>query len=313
MKTITRSHLWQLLTLLLLVLAPAVCQGEIRIGVIMSGDIPYYSAMHETFVNELRSRLPAGEKVEFILQRPFPDPIAWSNAARKLIAVEVDLIVTYGAPAALAVVQENSSVPVVYAGVYDPEHAGVKGKKVTGCGFKVPLSSLLRYFKRLKAVDPLTVVFSGIEEDSIRQKDELLALAAEQQVRFQPVDIRSIGDLEQLRALQGNETVFITGSALAHVLLKDILPILHQKKVPVGSMFPDPEVAGVLIALFQPPGPQGKTAAAMAARILHGEEPGRIAPEVLRATELVFNQLEAQQIGITFPIQLIVEATRVIK
>ena len=43
------------------------------------------------------------------------------------------------------------------------------------------------------------------------------------------------------------------------------------------------------------------------------EKPGSIAPEVQRDTELVFNLIEAQQIGIDFPIQLIVEATRVIK
>lgn len=313
MQTGTRIRLWPLLTLIFLILTPAACLGELRIGVIMSGDIPYYGEMHDAFVKELQPRLPAGEKLEIILQRPFPDPIAWSNAARKLIAVEVDLIVAFGAPATLAVMQEKSPLPMVYAGVYDPEHAGIKGKNVTGCGFKVPLSSLLRYFKQLKKVNTLTVVFSGIEEDSVRQKEELRALAAGQQIQVKEMDIRAMADLEQLRGLNGDDTVFITGSALSHVWLKDILVILRQKKVPMGTIFPDPAEAGVLIALFQPPQEQGKMAATMAARILHGEKPGSITPEVQRDTELVFNLVEAQKIGITFPIQLIVEATRVIK
>ena len=64
--------------------------AEKRIGVIMTGDIPYYVAMHETFVTELNRRIGGSEKIEIILQRPFPNPISWSNAARKLIAFNVD-------------------------------------------------------------------------------------------------------------------------------------------------------------------------------------------------------------------------------
>jgi putative tryptophan/tyrosine transport system substrate-binding protein len=308
-----RSCRCSLLAFFLLILTPSVCLGELRIGVIMGGDIPYFGEMHNAFVNELNSRLPAGEKVEIILQRPFPDPIAWSNASRKLIAVEVDLIVAYGSQATQAVIHEKSSIPVVYAGVYDPEHAGVKGNKVTGCGFKVPLSSMLRYFKRLKTVNTLTVVFSSIEEDSVRQKEELRTLAAGQQVMIKEIDIRAMADLEQLRTLNEDDTVFITGNALTHLWLNQILSILRQNKVAAGSIFPDTAGAGVLIALFQPPQEQGKAAAVMAARILKGDKPGSIVPEVLRDTELVFNLVEAKQLGITFPIQLIVEATRVIK
>ena len=133
--------------LVLIAAAPGVLHAEKRIGVIMSGDIPYYGTMHETFVGELTTRLADADRVEIVLQRPFPNPISWSNAARKLIAFDVDLIVTYGAPATQAVIHEKSSIPLIYAGVYEPERAGMTGNNVTGCGFKVPLSSIIRYFK----------------------------------------------------------------------------------------------------------------------------------------------------------------------
>ncbi|MFZ5797648.1 MAG: ABC transporter substrate-binding protein [Desulfobulbaceae bacterium] len=313
MLTGTRSRLRPLLALLLFLVAPSQSLAELRVGAIMSGDIPYYREMHESFVRELHALLPAGEKVEIIPQRPFPDPIAWSNAARKLIALEVDLVVAYGEPAARAVEHEKSGVPLLYAGVYDPEHAGLKGKKMTGCGFKVPLSSLLRYFKQLKRVDSLTVVFSGIEDDSVRQKEELRALTATQHIQLKEIDIRVVADLDQLRSLNETDTVFVTGSALSHLWLAQILDILRQNKVPMGTIFPDSEGGGVLITLYQPPREQGKMAASMAARILRGEEPAAIDPAVQRDTELVFNLVQAQQLGITFPLQLIVEATRVIK
>ena len=296
-----------LLTLLLLCTAPAG-HAQQRIGVIMTGDIEYYRAMHEVFVEGLK-----GSQAEIILQRPFPDSIAWSNAARKLIALDVDLIVAYGSPAAQAVLHERSNIPVVYAGVYDPENAVLAGGKVTGCGFKVPLSSLLRYFRRLKEINSFSVIFSSLEEDSVRQRKELQVLAQQQNIKVSEYDIRSRKDVEQLRDSGNDDAVFITGSALAHLWIDDILAIAHEERHPTADIFPDPLEAGVLITLYPPPQAQGKRAAEMVKAILAGARPTDIEPELFRETELVFNLVAAEYIGIKFPIQLIVEATRVIK
>ena len=77
-----------LLTVLCVLSATVDAYAGKRIGVIMTGDIPYYGAMHQTFVAELDRKFAGVENIEIILQRPFPDPIAWSNAARKLIAFD---------------------------------------------------------------------------------------------------------------------------------------------------------------------------------------------------------------------------------
>lgn len=297
--------------LLLLPVAPAF-SAAMRIGVILTGDIPYYGAMHEAFVAQLRNKVPAFDDIEIILQRPFPDSISWSNAARKLIAVDVDLIVTYGLPATLAVINEKTRIPVVYTGVYNPETAAVSGKNVTGCGFKVPLSSLLRYFRRLKTLEAISIAYSGIEEDSLRQCEELELLASMQNIKTYKIDIRTRRDVDRL-STTGEDAVFITGSSLAHLWIDDILAIARQKKNPVADIFPDPGEKGILMTLYQPPHEQGEMAADIAAQVLLGTDPNTVPSYVFRDTELVFNLVEARHIGLTFPIQLIIEATRVIK
>jgi putative ABC transport system substrate-binding protein len=299
--------------LLLLLLSPATSPAKTLVGVIMTGDIPYYRAMHQAFVATVEKTLPAGEDVEFILQRPFPDPIAWSNAARKLIAIEVDLIVSYGSPATQAVLLEKSKIPVVYAGVYDPQAANISGATVTGCGYKVPLSSLLRYFKRVRDMKKLQIVYSSTEEDSVRQMTELATLAKQQKVKHSKVDIRSHGDLRKFKGIARDDAVYVTGSSLVHVWIEDILEQLWDKRIPAVDIFPDTDELGMLITLFQPPEQQGKKAAEIVSKIIDGEQVNNIPPELLRTTELVFNLDEANHLGITFPMQLIVEATRVIK
>ncbi|MBI5556440.1 MAG: ABC transporter substrate-binding protein [Deltaproteobacteria bacterium] len=298
--------------LVVLAAAPPDAHAQKRIGVILTGDIPYYGAMHERFIAELGRRTAGGEKIEIILQRPFPNAISWSNAARKLIAFDVDLIVTYGAPAAQAVIHEKSRIPLVYAGLYEPDQAAVAGKNVTGCGFKVPLSSIIRYFKGFKAVNTLGIVFSSVEEDSVRQYETMKELAAQQGIKAEEIDIRSRVDLDKLKT-KNWDAVFITGSSLVHLLLEDIMEILRKEKIPTADIFPDFSEAGVVMTLFQPAHLQGETAAEMATQILLGEKPGNIASHTFRDTELVFNLVAAKHLGITFPINLLIEATEVIK
>ncbi len=305
-----------LLRLLLGVLCVLACASDSyaqkRIGVIMTGDVPYYGVMHETFVAEINKRFAGGEKFEIILQRPFPNPISWSNAARKLIAFDVDLIVAYGSPAAQAVIHERSRIPLVYAGLYEPEQAGIAGDNATGCGFKIPLSSLVRYLKRLKAVNTLGLIFSSVEEDSVRQFKSIKGLAEQQGMQALGIDIRSRTDLEALQE-QKPDAVFLTGSSIAHLWLEDILTILKKEQIPTADIFPDDAGSGVLITLYHPSRVQGQMAAEMAAKILHGEKPANIAPYIFHETELVFNPVAARYLGITFPIQMLIEATRVVK
>jgi len=301
-----------LLAVFFVLAAAADLYAEKRIGVIMTGDIQYYRSMHESFVAELGRKFSGGEKLEIILQRPFPDPIAWSNAARKLIAFDVDLIVTYGSPATQAVIHEKSRTPLVHAGVYEPDQAVVGGKNVTGCGFKVPLSSIIRYFKSLKTVESIGIVFSSIEEDSVRQFKTMKALAEQQGIKVEQVDIRSRGDLSKLTT-SIPDAVFITGSSLVHLWLDDILSILRKEQVLTADIFPDDLDSGVLMTLSQPSHSQGEMAANMASQILHGEKPDKMRAYTFRDTELVFNRVEARHFDIDFPLHLLIEATRVIE
>lgn len=312
MKTLSRPLLSIALSVLFVFAAATDLYAERRIGVIMTGDVPYYGAMHETFVAEFNKRFSGGEKIEIVVQKPFPNSISWSNAARKLIAFDVDLIVAYGSPAAQAVLHEKSPIPLVYAGLYEPEQAGVSGKNVTGCGFKVPMSSVVRYFKRLKTVTSLGIIFSSVEEDSVRQSETMQMLAAQQNITAEKIDIRSRADLDKLKNKK-TDAVFITGSSLVHLWLDDILAILKKNQVPAADIFPDDSESGVMMTLFQPPQAQGKMAAEMAAQILLGENPRSMNAYTFRETELVFNLVEARHLGIDFPIQLLIEATRVIQ
>jgi putative ABC transport system substrate-binding protein len=70
---------------------------------------------------------------------------------------------------------------------------------------------------------------------------------------------------------------------------------------------------GVILSLSPSPTEQGEAAARFAARLLRGDNPSSIPPEVPKLVELVLNLKEANALGMKVPMDLITDATRVIK
>ena len=301
-----------ILTVFFLIVVAPVLHAEKRIGVILTGDIPYYREMHESFVNEIEKSFPGREEIKFILQKPFPDPISWSNAARKLVAFDVDLIVTYGLSATEAVLHEKSDIPLVYAGYYESDIKAPSGGKVTGTGFKIPLSSILRYFKSIKPINSIVIIYSNSETDSLRQARAITSLAVKQKINVEKINIKSQYDINKIKKIKP-DAAFITGSARVHLYLPEMLSALKNEQIPAADIFPDDSQSGLLMTLFQPAKNQGQAAAELAGRILRGEKAAKIPPRTARNTELVFNLVVAKHLGISFPIHLLIESTRVIE
>lgn len=308
-----RQHLQCLLVVLLLgAFLPASAWSKTVVGVMMPGNSPYFQEIHKAFLLALTSKSPAGTNFEILVQRPFPDAIALSNAARKLLAADPQFIVAYGTSAALAMLNEKGRTPLIYGGVYDPLTAQLNGPTITGCGFKIPLTSLLRYLRELKKIETLNVLYCSLEDDSVRQLNELVELAKGQQLNLNRINLKDREDLRKA-ALDRGDAIFLTSSSVVASMLDEILALAKKHQQPSVGIFPDREEAGITIALYHDPLAQGRKIAEIAAQVLAGHPPNGIKPESLRNTELMFNLKEAKNIGVKIPFQLVAEASKVIK
>lgn len=298
--------------LLLAIVLPSPAWSKTVVGVMMPGNSPYFQEIHKAFLATMTAKSPAGSNFEVIIQKPFPDATALSNAARKLLSADPDIIVAYGTSATRAVLNEKSKVPLIYGGVYDPPTARLGGPTVTGCGFKIPLTSLIRHLRELKKVETLTVLYCNLEDDSVRQGNELLELAKEQQLIVKLINLKHPEDLKRF-PLDKGDAIFLTGSVVVASMLDEILKAAKGSQQPSGGVFPVPDEAGVTITLYHDPLVQGAKTAELAIQVLAGRPPREIKPESLRNTELMFNLREAKNIGVKIPFQLVAEANKVIK
>ena len=58
-----------------------------QVGVVLSNNILYFEDIHKAFTRELQVE---GIKADIVVQKPAPDRMAWTNAARKFVALEMD-------------------------------------------------------------------------------------------------------------------------------------------------------------------------------------------------------------------------------
>jgi len=293
-------------------MSPAVgLSAEKRIGVIMAGDIPYYQELHQAFMARL-GREGISARTAVIVQKPYPDAISLSNAARKLIATDVDVIVVYGAPAAVSVLHEQTKIPMVYAAAYEPFMSGVKTRNSTGINIKLSISRLLRYLRELTQISALAVVYSGNEGDSLFQFREASKLAGQYGIKIEGVNLSRHQEAKaKLNGLKV-DAILVTGSSIAHMALPVISEFAREEKIPLASFLLSRDSHAV-VALSTSPLEQGEKAAEKAIRILEGIAPEKIRVESAHDVELVFNLKEAVSMGWKMPMDLLTEATRLIK
>lgn len=301
---------------LLVLLCPggASAAGK-TVGVIFTGDLPRYQEAHRAFVSALARAGFDQSKVSIYVQTPNPDPMSWANSARKFAGVGVDVIVAYGAPAALAAVREAHGIPVVFAFVYDPALCGVKKSNSTGVSSKVPMVTLLKTMKSISPYSKLGVLYNTEERDSVIQYEEAGRISGALGFQVRGMAVKSAGEVRPKAARLASEVncLLISCSAVVDKEAGSVISAANRSGIPTLSQVGGQSEKGALLALAPSSAEQGVMAAQETARILRGESPASIGVEGARKIDLVLNLKAASALNLKVPFDVLNAATKVIK
>ena len=284
---------------------PSISRAERTVGVIMTGDIIYFHNIHNALMKATK-----GNDLKFVVQVPSPEPMAWSNAARKLVVLGVDVIVTYGAPATLTVMKETASIPIIYAGVYDPEKMNIPGKNATGISSKIPMEDLLKRLGSIKKFSKLGVIFNKTEKDTILQVLEIKKFEAGMGFKSVLFDARK---KDTVPGIKGVDAILMTTSCAAICQIADIVKVARGLKIATAASITGGEEAGILLTLSASSNEQGRVAGEMLLKILKGDAVSSIAQKAPLEFDYTVNLREAGVLGLTIPGTAQGGATRVIK
>jgi ABC-type uncharacterized transport system substrate-binding protein len=260
--------------------------AEKTIGVLMTGNIPYYREVNKAFTDSLAAEGLGPGAVSIVLQSPHPEPMSWANAARKLVAVGADIIVSYGAPATLAALHETSDIPIVFAAVYDPPAAGINGKNTTGISSKVPVASLIKNLKSISNFSTLGVVYSDTEKDTLAQTNEVRRLESGFNFRATTFNIKRAEDVGKISNV---DALFLTTSCAAMHCVNNILGVARKAKMPTATTIGGGEKSGIILTIVANPQEQGRGAARLVSRVIKGVKPSSISVEQPKKVDLIVN------------------------
>jgi putative ABC transport system substrate-binding protein len=280
------------------------------LGVIMTGDIPYYRAIHQEMLKEMSSYF-SDKNIEVVTQKPLPNPMAWTNAARKLKGLNAEAIVTYGLPATLATMKEAGGKPVIFAGVFSPATMNVGGKTATGISSTVSIRTVLRKLKSISDMTRIGIVFNKTEKDSIIQAREVKKF--EKDLGFKTVLLNISKKLDEEKLATSDCLILTSCSAgMCKPHLPEIVNLARKYKVPTFALIGGAEEM-VVMTMAPSASEQGRKVADVIRRILDGANPAAIPVQNPEEIELIVNVKEARAMGIEIPAEVIGSATRVIE
>lgn len=294
------------------VFATSVDSGSIVIAAMLSSDQPRYRDAHRAFLKAMAARGYASPSAEIILQTPNPDQLSWSNTIRKFNAYRPNLIIAYGASAALTAVKESDGIPVVSVDVYSAE---LPLKGMCGVSSRVPMISLLKTIRGIRPYTKIGVLYSPREIGSVRQLDEIRKHTSQFGMKLIEGSVTTTASLDSAlqQVIDKSEVVLVTESAIVCRQFERVISRARARNLPVVATMPDAVEKGALVSLEVSPQEQGHLAAEMASRILEGAKVEHLSMIAPRRIDLVINMRLAKEMGIDVPFAVLGSATRIVK
>jgi ABC-type uncharacterized transport system substrate-binding protein len=245
--------------------------------------------------------------------------------ATELAALPVDVIVTWGTPAALAAKQATKTIPVVMGAVGEPVSVGIVSNlarpdaNITGFstlnldleGKRLELlKDLLPHLSRVGMLANATNPLLDVSLQKLQPAAERLHISVDL------FDIRSSDEIEAalLRLGQARpDGVLVAPDLLLLTQRREIAAALAKSKLPTVYPLREYVDVGGLIIHGANVGILFERAAGYVDRILRGAKPADLPVQLATEFELIINLKTASIIGLTVPPTLIARADEVIE
>jgi putative ABC transport system substrate-binding protein len=298
----------------------ARAQPTVRIGLLMAELSQPVQSMREELT---RLGYREGKDLHFEYRFAAGQDDRYPELAKELVALGVDLIVTWGSPPTLAAMRATSTIPIVTAGIGDPgaiiSNLARPGGNLTGFStsnleLEVKrlelLKELVPHLSRLGVLTNATNPYSIEAVTRVRRAAEPMGLAVEL-ASVQDTDDVAGSLLELARARP--DAVLVVADTLLRIRHKQIAQFMTESHLPAIFPYREYAEAGGLVAYATDLSDLFQRAASYVDKILKGAKPGDLPIQQAGKFELVINLKTAQALGLTVPPSLLARANEVIE
>ncbi|MWP63119.1 ABC transporter substrate-binding protein [Gilliamella sp. Pas-s25] len=244
-----------------------------------------------------------------------------AQIARQFVAAKPDVIVAIATPSAQATAAATKQIPVVFAGITDPIAAKLvknwqpTGTNITGVSDYQEIGPQIDFMKKIVPnVKSVGYIYSPSEINSTVVLKNLQKLLSQQNIALIAVPAQRTADISTaVNTLKGKvDLIYTTTDNNVVSAYESLVKFANENKIPLLASFPDAIERGAVAAYGMSYYDVGRQSGKLVVRILKGEKPGSITPEIGQALRLVINMEAAKKQGITLPSEVIQSAYKVI-
>jgi putative ABC transport system substrate-binding protein len=247
------------------------------------------------------------------------------SRALELSSLKVDVIVAAGGSAALAAKAASSTIPIVIAGGPDPIGLGLvtslarPGGNITGMtSISSEVSGKLLEFAQMVAprISRVGVLWDESSTGNRLSLNEIQAAAGKLGIAVQPVGVQRPDEFDRaFRAMtQGRVgAVIVVAGGLVFPHRKHLADLAIAHRLPMVAGSREYVDAGCLVAYGTDFPSLFRGVANYVDKILKGARPGNLPIEQPTKFELVVNLKTAEELGLTLPSALVLQANEVVR
>ena len=280
--------------------------------------------------DSLRQRLrelgwTEGQNVEFAYRWAEGDDTRYPALAAELVALKVDVIVTWGSPAALAAKEATRTIPIAMGSIGTALDTGVvpnlahPGGNITGfssqnidiAGKQIGLQKDL-----IPGVARVAVLSNATNPGAVVGVRHAEAAAKTAGLTVDTVQIHDAGDLAiELPALGSlhPDAALVVADTLLLAQRQRIVEFMMTNRLPAIYAYREFAEAGGLISYSTDFDDLFRQAAAYVDKILRGANPGDLPVQQASKFKLVVNLKTAEALGLTVPPLILAQADEVIE
>ncbi|MDR2852577.1 MAG: ABC transporter substrate-binding protein [Burkholderiaceae bacterium] len=263
-----------------------------------------------------------GKNLKWQYQSAQGNPGTAAQIARQFIGTHPDAIVGIATPSAQALVAATKTTPIVFSGVTDPVGAqlvsgwNASGTNVTGVSDQLALDQQIELIRRaVPHAKRVGMVYNPGEVNSVVVVKKLRQLLPKQGMTLVEASApRSVDVSSAARSLVGKVDVIYTNTDNNVVSsYESLVKVGNEAKIPLIASDTDSVKRGAIAALGISYYTLGQQTGRIVARILKGEKPGNIKPEISEKLELFVNLGAAKKQGVMLSEDFIKSAKEVIQ
>jgi putative tryptophan/tyrosine transport system substrate-binding protein len=293
-----------------------------RMGFIAQGYEKFYEALFEGL-----RELGYAEGRNLIVERRYAEGRAerFPEFAAEMVRLKVDIIVVSTTPAALAVKNATTTIPVVFPNAISPVESGVvaslahPGGNVTGGAAQTAILSTKRLAILKEVVPGLSrgaVLWNAANPALAYPWRQTQGAAGELGVTLQSIEVRDPKDIETAFAMMTQDhfdALIVLQDALTLQHRKEIIEFSIEKRLPGMFVAKEWVVAGGLMSYGESLPDMYRRGAYFVDKILKGAKPADLPVEQVTKFELVLNLKTAKAMGLVIPANFLATADDVIE